>query len=103
MESNATEKRSKKREEDSTNPRLSKKRKKVYTSFGPPPQILGVPSPPIPQTEVIQFNSSQSRHLYIPLSSIKALYLVETSTLNSLILLICLSNLGSLIWVGTSS
>ncbi|KAL6989006.1 hypothetical protein U1Q18_014757, partial [Sarracenia purpurea var. burkii] len=31
--------------------RLSNKRKKVYTSFGPQPQTRGNPTPPAPQTE----------------------------------------------------
>ncbi|KAL6962476.1 hypothetical protein U1Q18_015397, partial [Sarracenia purpurea var. burkii] len=40
---------SKKRDVESS--RLSNKRKKVYTSFGPQPQMRGNPTPPAPQTE----------------------------------------------------
>ncbi|KAL6956686.1 hypothetical protein U1Q18_047236, partial [Sarracenia purpurea var. burkii] len=40
---------SKKRDGESS--RLSNKRKKVYTSFGPQPLTHGNPTPPAPQTK----------------------------------------------------
>ncbi|KAL6992025.1 hypothetical protein U1Q18_010136, partial [Sarracenia purpurea var. burkii] len=64
MESQASERRPKRREDGSSNPRLSNKRKKIYTSFGPPPQTRDNPTPPTPKTEVVKFFSTQSRHIY---------------------------------------
>ncbi|KAL6963073.1 hypothetical protein U1Q18_038038, partial [Sarracenia purpurea var. burkii] len=39
------------KKQDVESSRLSNKRKKAYTSFGPQPQMRGNPTPPAPETE----------------------------------------------------
>ncbi|KAL6973229.1 hypothetical protein U1Q18_027411, partial [Sarracenia purpurea var. burkii] len=52
METEAPSKKKKgSKRQDVESSRLSNKRKKVYTSFGPQPQTRGNPTPPAPQTE----------------------------------------------------
>ncbi|KAL6957943.1 hypothetical protein U1Q18_043766 [Sarracenia purpurea var. burkii] len=52
METEAPSKKNKgSKKHDGESSRLSNKRKKIYTSFGPQPQTRGNPTPPTPQTE----------------------------------------------------
>ncbi|KAL6995368.1 hypothetical protein U1Q18_005505, partial [Sarracenia purpurea var. burkii] len=52
METEAPSKKKKgSKRQDVESSRLSNKRKKVYTSFGPQPQTRGNPTPPAPQKE----------------------------------------------------
>ncbi|KAL6965678.1 hypothetical protein U1Q18_036733, partial [Sarracenia purpurea var. burkii] len=52
METEAPSKKKKgSKKRDGESARLSNKRKKIYTSFRPQPQMRGNPTPPAPQTE----------------------------------------------------